>query len=182
MLFDLSDDHRLIQETVRDFARNEVAPVAEELDREKRFPYEIVEKLGDLGLMGIPYPEEYGGGGADTLSYALAVEGRARGDSSVGIPGAPHTSLGTWPLYAFGSDAQKEEWVPQLASGKKLGAFGLTEPEAGSDAGNARTTASLDDGHWVINGAKQFITNSGTDISCFVCITARTGDDEVSNV
>src|SRR3954453_12260990 len=182
MLFDLSDDHRLIQETVRDFARNEVAPVAEELDKEKRFPYEIVEKLGDLGLMGIPYPQEWGGGGADTLSYAIAVEELARVDSSVGITVAAHTSLGTWPLYAFGSDAQKEEWMPQLASGKKLGAFGLTEPEAGSDAGNARTTASLDDGHWVINGAKQFITNSGTDISCFVCITARTGDDEVSNV
>src|SRR3954447_12503368 len=182
MLFDLSDDHRLIQETVRDFARNEVRPVAEELDKEKRFPYEIVEKLGDLGLMGIPYPEEYGGGGADTLAYALAVEELARVDSSVGITVAAHTSLGTWPLYAFGSDAQKEEWMPQLASGKKLGAFGLTEPEAGSDAGNARTTAVLEDGDWVINGAKQFITNSGTDISGFVCITARTGEDEVSNV
>src|SRR3954447_14351983 len=182
MLFDLSDDHRLIQETVRDFARNEVAPVAEELDKEKRFPYEIVQKLGDLGLMGIPYPEEYGGGGADTLSYALAVEELARVDSSVGITVAAHTSLGTWPLYAFGSDAQKDEWMPQLASGKKLGAFGLTEPEAGSDAGNARTPAVLEDGDWVINGAKQFITNSGTDISGFVCITARTGEDEVSNV
>src|ERR687886_902558 len=129
MLFDLSDDHRLIQETVRDFARNEVAPVAEELDRDKRFPYEIVEKLGDLGLMGIPYPEEYGGGGADTLSYVLAVEELARVDSSVGITVAAHTSLGTWPLYAFGSEAQKQEWMPQLASGKRLGAFGLTEPE-----------------------------------------------------
>jgi len=182
MLFDLSDDHRLIQETVRDFARNEVAPVAEDLDREKRFPYEIVAKLGELGLMGIPYPEEYGGGGADTLSYALAIEELARVDSSVAITVAAHTSLGTWPLYAFGSDEQKADWMPRLCSGERLGAFGLTEPEAGSDAGNTRTRAELDGDEWVINGAKQFITNSGTDISGFVTITARTGDDEVSNI
>src|ERR687888_2542545 len=126
MRFDLSDDHRLIQETVRDFARNEVAPVAEELDREKRFPYEIVEKLGELGLMGIPFPEEYGGGGADTLAYAIAIEELTRVDSSVAITVAAHTSLGTWPIYTFGSDAQKDEWLPQLCSGEKLGAFGLT--------------------------------------------------------
>src|SRR3954463_10649101 len=180
--FDLTDEQRSIQRLVRDFADQEVRPVAEELDREKRFPYEIVEKLGDLGLMGIPYPEEYGGGGADTLSYALAVEELARVDSSVGITVAAHTSLGTWPLYAFGSEEQKAEWMPQLASGERLGAFGLTEPEAGSDAGNARTTARLEDGEWVINGAKQFITNSGTDISGLVVITARTGDEEISNV
>jgi alkylation response protein AidB-like acyl-CoA dehydrogenase len=180
--FDLTDEQRSIQRLVRDFADQEVRPVAEELDREKRFPYEIVEKLGGLGLMGIPYPEEYGGGGADTLSYALAVEELARVDSSVGITVAAHTSLGTWPLYAFGSEEQKQEWMPQLASGKRLGAFGLTEPEAGSDAGNARTTARLEDGEWLINGAKQFITNSGTEISGFVIITARTGEDEISNV
>src|SRR4051794_18511213 len=132
--------------------------------------------------MGIPYPEEYGGGGAGTLAYALAVEELARVDSSVGITVAAHTSLGTWPVYAFGSEEQKEEWMPQLASGKRLGAFGLTEPEAGSDAGNARTTARLEDGEWVINGAKQFITNSGTDISGLVVITARTGDEEISNL
>jgi short-chain 2-methylacyl-CoA dehydrogenase len=180
--FDLTDEQRSIQRLVRDFADQEVRPVAEELDREKRFPYEIVEKLGDLGIMGIPYPEEYGGGGAGTLAYALAVEELARVDSSVGITVAAHTSLGTWPVYAFGSDEQKQEWMPQLTAGKKLGAFGLTEPEAGSDAGNARTTARQDNGDWVINGAKQFITNSGTDISGFVVITARTGDDEVSNI
>jgi short/branched chain acyl-CoA dehydrogenase len=180
--FDLSDEQRSIQRLARDFADQEVRPVAEELDRDKRFPYEIVEKLGGLGLMGIPYPEEYGGGGADTLSYALAVEELARVDSSVGITVAAHTSLGTWPLYAFGSEEQKAEWMPQLASGERLGAFGLTEPEAGSDAGNARTTARLEDGEWVINGAKQFITNSGTDISGLVVITARTGDDEISNL
>jgi alkylation response protein AidB-like acyl-CoA dehydrogenase len=182
MDYELTDEQRSIQRLVRDFADQEVRPVAEELDREKRFPYEIVEKLGGLGLMGIPYPEEYGGGGADTLSYALAVEELARVDSSVGITVAAHTSLGTWPLYAFGSEEQKQEWMPQLASGKRLGAFGLTEPEAGSDAGNARTTARLEDGEWVVNGAKQFITNSGTDISGFVMITARTGEDEISNV
>jgi short/branched chain acyl-CoA dehydrogenase len=180
--FDLTDEQRSIQRLVRDFADQEVRPVAEELDREKRFPYEIVEKLGELGIMGIPYPEEYGGGAAGTLAYALAVEELARVDSSVGITVAAHTSLGTWPVYAFGSDEQKQEWMPQLTSGKKLGAFGLTEPEAGSDAGNARTTARQDNGDWVINGAKQFITNSGTDISGFVVITARTGDDEVSNI
>src|SRR3954471_14976452 len=182
MLFDLSDDHRLIQETVRDFARNEVKPVAEELDREKRFPYEIIEKLGDLGLMGIPYPEEYGGGGADTLSYAIAIEELTRADSSVAITVAANTSLGSWPIYAFGSEEQKQEWMPQLCSGRKLGSFGLTEPEAGSDAGNTKTTARLEEGEWVVNGAKQFITNAGTDISGFVTITALTGENEISNI
>ena len=182
MHFDLSDEQQAIRTLVRDFAVGEVAPVAEELDRTKSFPYEIVGKLGELGLMGIPYPEEYGGGGADNLSYALAIEELARVDSSVGITVAAHTSLGTWPLYAFGSEEQKAEWMPRLCSGERLGAFGLTEPEAGSDAGNVRTRATLDGGEWVINGAKQFITNSGTDITGFVMITARTGDDEVSNL
>jgi short-chain 2-methylacyl-CoA dehydrogenase len=182
MQFDLTDEHRAIQRLVRDFAQQEVRPVAEELDREKRFPYEIVAKLGELGLMGIPYPEEYGGGGADTLSYVLAVEELTRVDSSVAITVAAHTSLGTWPIFAFGSEQQREEWLPLLCSGQRLGAFGLTEPEAGSDAGNTRTTATLEDGEWVINGAKQFITNAGTEISGFVAITARTGPDEVSNI
>jgi short-chain 2-methylacyl-CoA dehydrogenase len=182
MNFDLSDEQEAIRRLVRDFAEGEVAPAAEELDRLKAFPYEIVAKLGELGLMGIPYPEEVGGGGADTLSYALAVEELARVDSSVAITLAAHTSLGTWPVYAFGSDAQKDEWLPQLCSGERLAAFGLTEPEAGSDAGNSRTRATLEDGHWVVNGAKQFITNSGTDLSAFVTITARTGDHEISNL
>jgi short-chain 2-methylacyl-CoA dehydrogenase len=188
MDFDLSHEQQDIRRLVREFAEGEVAPVAEELDRTKAFPYEIVAKLGELGLMGIPYPEEVGGGGADNLSYAIAIEELARVDSSVAITVAAHTSLGTWPLYAFGSDAQKEEWLPRLCSGERLAAFGLTEPEAGSDAGNTRTRATLDthagtgDGEWVVNGAKQFITNSGTDISAFVTITARTGDDEVSNL
>jgi alkylation response protein AidB-like acyl-CoA dehydrogenase len=181
MDFDLSDDHRLIQQTVRDFARNEVAPRAEELDRTKAFPYDIVRKLGELGLMGIPFPEEYGGGGGDTLAYALAVEELTRVDSSVAITLCAHTSLGTQPIYLFGTEDQKREWLPQLTSGERLGAFGLTEPEAGTDAGNTRTRAVRDDGGWVINGAKQFITNAGTDISGVVSITARTGDDEISN-
>jgi short-chain 2-methylacyl-CoA dehydrogenase len=182
MNFDLDDDHRLIQRTVRDFARNEVAPVAEELDRTKSFPYEIVRKLGDLNLMGIPFPEEYGGGGGTSLAYALAVEELTRIDSSVAITLCAHTSLGTQPIYLFGSEEQKQEWMPQLCSGDVLGAFGLTEPEAGSDAGNVKTQAQADNGEWVINGAKQFITNAGTDISGPVCITALTGKGEISNL
>src|ERR671918_1805046 len=182
MDFDLSPDHDLIRRTVRDFAEQEIAPVAEELDREKRFPYEIVAKLGELGLMGIPFPEEYGGGGGDTLAYALAIEELTRVDSSVAITMCAHTSLGTQPIYLFGSEEQKRDWLPELTSGRRLGAFGLTEPEAGSDAGNVRTRARLEGGEWTINGTKQFITNSGTDISGFVMITARTGDEEISNL
>ena len=176
MDFDLSPDHELIRRTVREFAEGEVAPVAEELDRTKSFPYEIVEQLGKLNLMGIPFPEEYGGGGGDTLAYALAVEELTRVDSSVAITLCAHTSLGTQPIYLFGSEEQKREWMPQLCSGEKLGAFGLTAPEAGSDAGNTRTRARLDGGEWSIDGAKQFITNAGTRISGVVCITAVTSD------
>ena len=182
MDFDLSDDHRLLRQTVREFAEERVAPVADELDREHRFPYEIVEALGELGLMGIPIPEEHGGGGGDTLAYALAVEELTRIDSSVAITVAAHTSLGTMPILLFGSDEQKERWLPDLASGRKLAAFGLTEPEAGSDAGATRTTAELRDGSWVVNGSKIFITNAGTDITALVTISARTGDDEISNI
>src|SRR5882672_879067 len=175
MDFDLSSDHELIRRTVREFAEGEVAPVAEELDRTKSFPYEIVAKLGKLNLMGIPFPEEYGGGGGDTLAYTLAVEELTRVDSSVAITLCAHTSLGTQPIYLFGTEEQKREWMPRLCSGERLGAFGLTEPEAGSDAGNTRTRARLSDGEWVIDGAKHFITNAGTDISGLVCITAVTG-------
>ena len=182
MDFELNDEHRLIQQTVRDSAAQEVAPVAEELDREKRFPYEIVAKLGELNLMGIPFPQEYGGGGGDSLAYALAVEELTRVDSSVAITLCAHTSLGTQPIYLFGSEEQKAEWMPRLCSGEVLGAFGLTEPEAGSDAGNVRTRARLEDGEWTIDGAKQFITNAGTEISGVVCITARTGEEEISNL
>src|SRR5688500_4365410 len=186
MDFGLTDEQRLLRDTVRDFARQEVAPVAEELDRTKAFPYEIVAKLGDLGLMGIPFPEEYGGGGADTLSYVLAVEELARVDSSVCITMAAHTSLGTMPIHLWGTDEQCSEWLPHLCSGELLAAFGLTEPDAGSDAGATRTTAKLEQGEWLINGAKQFITNSGTEISGCVTITAVTGgssgEREISNI
>jgi short/branched chain acyl-CoA dehydrogenase len=172
--FDLPDDVRLLRSTVREFAEQEIAPVAEELDRTKTFPYEIVRRLGELDLMGIPFPQEYGGAGSSSLAYAIAVEELARVDSSVAITVCAHTSLGTQPIYLFGSEEQKREWLPQLCSGRRLGAFGLTEPEAGSDAGNTKTRAVLDDGEWVINGAKQFITNAGTDISGMVVITAVT--------
>ncbi len=182
MDFDLSDEQRLLRETVRDFATREVAPRAEELDRTKSFPYELVAAMGELGLMGIPFPTEYGGGGADTLSYALAVEELARVDSSVAITMAAHISLGTTPIHRWGTEEQRQRWLPELCSGERLAAFGLTEPEAGSDAGNVRTRANLSDGEWVIDGAKQFITNSGTDISACVTITARTGPEEISNL
>ncbi|HST26225.1 MAG TPA: acyl-CoA dehydrogenase family protein [Gaiellaceae bacterium] len=182
MNFDLSDEHQLIRTTVRDFAVERVAPVAEELDREHRFPYEIVAELAELGLMGIPIPEEYGGAGGDTVSYAIAIEELTRIDSSVAITVAAHTSLGTMPIYLFGTEEQKREWLPELAAGRKLAAFGLTEPGAGSDAGATQTRAELDGGEWVVNGSKIFITNAGTDISACVTVTARTGVDEVSNV
>jgi len=186
MNFELTDEQRLLRDTVRDFARQEVAPVAEKLDRTKAFPYELVAKMGQLGLMGIPFPPEYGGGGADTLSYALVVEELTRIDSSVAITMAAHTSLGTMPIHLWGTDEQKDDWLPQLCRGEKLAAFGLTEPEAGSDAGNTQTRATLDDGEWVINGAKQFITNSGTEISGCVTITAVTGQSndtkQISNI
>jgi alkylation response protein AidB-like acyl-CoA dehydrogenase len=182
MNFDLSEEHELIRKTVREFALERVAPVAEELDREHRFPYELVAELAELGLMGIPIPEEYGGAGGDTLSYAIAVEELTRIDSSVAITLAAHTSLGTMPIFMFGSEEQKRQWLPDLASGRKLAAFGLTEPGAGSDAGATQTRAELRDGQWLINGAKIFITNAGTDISACVTITARTGDDEISNI
>ncbi len=186
MDFELSDEQRLLRDTVREFARQEVAPVAEELDRTKAFPYELVAKMGELGLMGIPFPQSYGGGGADTLSYALAVEELTRIDSSVAITMAAHTSLGTMPIHLWGTDEQTDDWLPQLCSGSKLAAFGLTEPEAGSDAANTKTTAKLADGEWVINGAKQFISNAGTEISGCVTITAVTGQGndgrEISNL
>jgi short-chain 2-methylacyl-CoA dehydrogenase len=183
MEFELSDDHRLLRDTVREFAQQEVRPVAEELDRTKSFPYEIVARLGALDLMGIPFPEDYGGAGGDTLAYALAVEELTRVDSSVAITMCAHTSLGTQPIYLFGSEAQKREWLPLLCSGQRLAAFGLTEPEAGSDAGNTQTRAELSDGEWVINGSKQFITNAGTELTAFVTITAVTGGEhEISNI
>jgi short-chain 2-methylacyl-CoA dehydrogenase len=179
---DLAPEHELIRSTVREFAEQRVAPVAEELDREERFPYDLVAELAELGLMGMTIPEEYGGAGADAVSYAIAIEELTRVDSSVAITVAAHHSLGTLPIYYYGDEEQRRRWLPELASGRKLAAFGLTEPEAGSDAGATRTTAELRDGSWVVNGSKIFITNAGTDISACVTITARTGEDEISNI
>jgi alkylation response protein AidB-like acyl-CoA dehydrogenase len=180
--FELTPEQQLLKDTVREFALTRVAPVAAELDREARFPYELVAEMAELGLMGIPIPEEYGGAGADTVSYAIAIEELTRIDSSVAITVAAHTSLGTMPIYLYGTEEQKQEWLPRLASGEGLAAFGLTEPNAGSDAGATSTRAELHDGQWIVNGAKMFITNAGTDISACVTITARTGEDEISNV
>ncbi len=182
MHFDLPDETRLLQRTVREFAVGEIAPVAEELDRTKSFPYELVRKMGELGWMGIPFPENLGGSGGTTLQYAIAVEELTRIDSSVAITLCAHTSLGTQPIHLFGNEEQKQRYMPDLCAGRKLGAFGLTEPEAGSDAGNTKTRARLDGDGWVVDGAKQFITNAGTEISGHVCITALTGDGEISNL
>jgi short/branched chain acyl-CoA dehydrogenase len=186
MDFALSDDHRLLQQTVREFADSEIAPIAEEIDREHRFPYEVIARMGELGWMGIPFPEEYGGAGGDTLAYAIACEELARVDGSVAVTMAAHTSLGVGLISEFGTEEQKAELMPDLCSGRKLGAFGLTEPEAGSDAGATKTRATLEDGEWVINGAKQFISNAGTEISGHVAITAVTGESngkpEISNI
>jgi short-chain 2-methylacyl-CoA dehydrogenase len=180
--FDLTPEQELVRDTVREFAESRIAPVAAELDREHRFPYDLVAELGELGLMGMTVPEEYGGAGADIVSYAIAVEELTRIDSSVAITLAAHHSLGTLPIFYFGNEEQKREWLPQLASGQKLAAFGLTEPGAGSDAGATRTTAELRDEGWIVNGTKIFITNAGTDITACVTITARTGEDEISNL
>ena len=182
MNFDLDQEHELIRSTVRDFAQQRVAPVAEELDRESRFQYDLVSELAELGLMGMTIPQEYGGAGADTVSYALAIEELTRIDSSVAITVAAHHSLGTLPIFYYGTEEQKRQWLPELASGKKLAAFGLTEPGAGSDAGATRTRAEQRDGEWVVNGSKIFITNAGTDITACVTITAQTGEDEISNI
>jgi short-chain 2-methylacyl-CoA dehydrogenase len=187
MNFDLTDDQKAIQQLARDFARNEVRPRAEEMDREEAFPYELVTKMAELGFMGLPFPEEYGGAGADTVSYALAVMEIARIDASTAITMAAHISLGATPFYLFGTKAQKDQYLVPLAQGKMLWGFGLTEPGAGSDAGNCQTKARLQDGQWIINGTKAFITNSGTTLSGGTTITAVTGarpdgTPEISNI
>jgi len=180
--FDLDSEHELVRSTVREFAQERIAPIAEELDRESRFPTELVSGMAELGFMGMTIPEEYGGAGTDTVAYAIAVEELTRIDSSVAITMAAHHSLGTLPIYYFGNEDQRRQWLPDLASGKKLAAFGLTEPDAGSDAGATRTRAELRDGEWTVNGSKIFITNAGTEITACVTITARTNDDEISNI
>jgi alkylation response protein AidB-like acyl-CoA dehydrogenase len=180
--YDLPDEHEQLRETVRAFAEGSLAAEAERLDREGRFPVDLVEQAAGLGLLGIPLPESAGGAGFDTLAYAVAIEELARIDSSFAITVAAHTSLGTMPIHLFGSDEQKARGLPDLAAGRRLAAFGLTEPGAGSDAGATRTSARLEDGSWVIDGSKMFITNAGTPLSALVTITARTGDNEISNI
>ena len=171
----LPDEYQQLANTVRDFARTVVAPVSAKHDAEHSFPYEVVAGMAEMGLFGLPFPEEYGGMGGDYFALCLALEELAKVDQSVAITLEGGVSLGAMPVYKFGNDAQKREWLPQLTSGRALGAFGLTEAGGGTDAGATRTTAVLDDGHWVINGSKQFITNSGTDITKLVTVTAVTG-------
>lgn len=178
MDFELTEEQKILRNTVRDFAEKEIKPFAAELDEKQEFSYEIEEKMANLGIMGMPFPEEYGGGGTDYLSYIIAVEELARVDASSAATMCAHTSLGTMPIYYFGTEAQKKEWLPKLTSGKMLGSFGLTEPNAGSDAGGTQTKAILKDGYWTINGSKCFITNAGTKISGIVTITAVTGKRE----
>ncbi len=184
--YGLSDEHVELANMVREFAEEVVAPVAYEADRTKTLPLDVVAQMGDLGLFGLPFAEEYGGQGGDYLALGLAIEALGRVDQSIAITLEAGVSLGAMPIYRFGSEEQKQEYLPSLLSGKALGGFGLTEPEAGSDAGATRTTAVLDGDEWVINGSKQFITNSGTAITRFVTITAVTGqrDDrkEISTI
>jgi short/branched chain acyl-CoA dehydrogenase len=187
MDFDLTDEQKAVRALAREFAEGEVRPRAEEMDRTASFPYDLVAKMAELGFMGLPFPERYGGAGADTVSYALAVMEIARVDASTAITLAAHVSLGATPFYLFGTEEQKQRYLIPLAQGKMLWGFGLTEPEAGSDAANCRTRAELRDGTWVINGTKAFITNSGTEITGGTTITAVTGTrpdgkPEISNI
>src|SRR5579859_2304234 len=175
MDFNLTQEQQAIRDTCRDFAREVVAPAAEELDRHHKFGYDIVRQMAELGLFGLPFSEEFGGAGADFLSLCLAIEEISRADAGVGITLEAAVCLGVSPIYEFGTAKQKSELLPDLIAGRKLWAFGLTEPEAVSDAGATKTRAEAKNGKWVINGAKQFITNAGTDISAGVTITAVTG-------
>jgi short-chain 2-methylacyl-CoA dehydrogenase len=187
MDFSLNEEQTAIRDTCREFAEQEIKPLAEAMDATGSFPYALIHKMGELGLLGLPFPEEYGGAGADFLSYCLAIEEISRGDVSVGITMEAHISLGATPFYLFGNEEQKERFLQPLARGEQLWAFGLTEPEAGSDSGGTQTRAVLLDGHWHINGSKCFITNAGTDMTTGVTITAVTGTrpdgrKEITNV
>ncbi len=178
MNFDPTDEQRRWRDLARDFAQEEIRPRAAELDREQKFPYDIVAEMARLGLMGLTLPEEYGGSGGDFVSYNLALEEISRADTSVGITMEAHISLGCAPIAVFGTPEQKEQFLAPCATGERLWAFGLTEEEAGTDAGGTRTTAGLDGGEWVINGSKKWITNSGTDITGGVTVIVRTGTRE----
>ncbi|MDQ3158235.1 MAG: acyl-CoA dehydrogenase family protein [Actinomycetota bacterium] len=176
MTFTLSAEHESFRKTVREFAAAEIAPHVAQWDKDHHFPIDLVHKMGDLGLFGITAPEEYGGAAGDFTSLCVAIEELGRVDQSIGITLEAGVGLGINPILTFGSDEQKQQWLPDLVAGKKLAGFGLTEPGAGSDAGATKTKAVLDNGEWVVNGAKQFITNSGSDITSLVTVTARTGD------
>jgi short/branched chain acyl-CoA dehydrogenase len=178
MTFELSEDHEQFRRTVRDFAQNEIAPHAAQWDREHHFPVDVVQKMGELGLFGLNAPEEYGGADGDFTSLCVAIEELGRVDQSMGITLEAAVGLGINPILTFGTQEQKDTWLPDLVEGRRLAGFGLTEPGAGSDAGATRTRAELRDGEWVLNGSKQFITNSGSEITSLVTVTARTGERE----
>lgn len=187
MDFTLNEEQLAIRNTCREFAEQEIQPIAEQMDATELFPYAVIRQMGELGLLGLPFPEEYGGAGADFLSYCLAIEEISRGDVSVGITVEAHTSLGATPFYLFGNQQQKEQYLLPLARGERLWAFGLTEPEAGSDSAGTQTKAVLKHGQWHIDGSKAFITNAGTDMTGGVTITAvtgslPTGQKEITNI
>jgi short/branched chain acyl-CoA dehydrogenase len=182
MTFELSEDHETFRKVVRDFAEREIAPHVAQWDREHHFPVDVVHAMGELGLFGLVVPEQYGGAAADFTSLCVAIEELGRVDQSIGITLEAAVGLGINPILTFGTDEQKQQWLPDLVAGRTLAGFGLTEPEAGSDAAATKTRAVLDGDEWVINGAKAFITNSGTDITSLVTITARTGDGEISTI
>ncbi|MEA2423599.1 MAG: short-chain 2-methylacyl-CoA dehydrogenase [Thermoleophilaceae bacterium] len=182
MTFELSPDHETFRKVVRDFAEREVAPHVAQWDREHHFPIDIVQAMGELGFFGLVVPEEFGGSAADFTSLCVAIEELGRVDQSIGITLEAGVGLGINPILTYGTDEQKQHWLPDLVAGRALAGFGLTEPEAGSDAGATKTRAVLADGQWTINGAKAFITNSGTDITSVVTVTARTGPEEISAI
>src|SRR6478672_3093975 len=178
MTFELSPEHEQFRRTVRDFAEKEIAPHIAQWDRDHHFPVDVAKKMGDLGLFGLTAPEEYGGADGDFTSLCVAIEEIGRVDQSLGITLEAAVGLGINPIQTYGTEEQKAHWLPDLVAGQTLAGFGLTEPGAGSDAGATRTRAELREGEWVVNGAKQFITNSGADITSCVTVTARTGERE----
>jgi len=182
MDFELSDEQEAFRKVVRDFAEAEIAPRSEEWDRTHTFPVDTIIAMGDLGLFGLPFPPEYGGSGADFTTFCIALEELGRVDQSMGITVEAGVGLGANPIYQFGTEEQRQEWLPDLCAGRRLGAFCLTEPDAGSDAGGTRTTATLDGDEWVIDGEKAFITNSGTPITSIITVTARSGPGEISAI
>ena len=178
MSFELSDDHEQFRRSVRDFAEKEIAPHCAQWDRDHHFPVDVIHKMGQLGLFGLNAPEQYGGADGDFTSLCVAIEELGRVDQSMGITLEAAVGLGINPILTFGTDEQKETWLPDLVEGRTIAGFGLTEPGAGSDAGATKTKAELHDGEWLLNGSKQFITNSGSEITSLVTVTARTGERE----